>query len=61
MRLNTSTDWMHSMGGCTAYGFSRVHGSCVAGFFTMKGGCPVLEFDLLFDWIEDVLAARAAS
>lgn len=100
----------HSMGGCTAYGFSRVHGNRVAGFFTMKGGChnpgppaaaagvpghfpigaadapyraanitevynagraagapwvlttdpnghePVLDFDLLFDWIEDVLA-----
>ena len=27
------------MGGCTAYGFSRVHGARVAGFFTMKGGC----------------------
>ena len=25
----------HSMGGCTAYGFSRVHGARVAGFFTM--------------------------
>lgn len=29
----------HSMGGCTAYGFSRAHGDRVAGFFTMKGGC----------------------
>jgi hypothetical protein len=29
----------HSMGGCTAYGFSRVYGSRVAGFLTMKGGC----------------------
>ena len=29
----------HSMGGCTAYGFSRVHGERVAGFLTMKGGC----------------------
>ena len=29
----------HSMGGCTAYGFSRVHGARVAGFLTMKGGC----------------------
>jgi pimeloyl-ACP methyl ester carboxylesterase len=29
----------HSMGGCTAYGFSRVHGTRVAGFVTMKGGC----------------------
>ena len=102
----------HSMGGCTAYGFSRVHGARVAGFFTMKGGChspgppaaaagvpghfligqvdeqyrranitaafeagraagapwavsidpyqhgPVLDFDLLFDWIDAVLAAR---
>jgi hypothetical protein len=27
------------MGGCTAYGFSRVHGARVAGFITMKGGC----------------------
>ena len=27
------------MGGCTAYGFSRVHGARVAGFLTMKGGC----------------------
>jgi pimeloyl-ACP methyl ester carboxylesterase len=102
----------HSMGGCTAYGFSRVHGARVAGFFTMKGGChspapaaaaagvpghfmigavdeqyrrenitaafeagralgapwavsidpfqhgPVLDFDLMFDWIDAVLAAR---
>ena len=102
----------HSMGGCTAYGFSRVHGARVAGFFTMKGGChspgpaaaaagvpghflignvdeqyrrqnitgafeagraggapwavsidpfqhgPVVDFDLLFDWIDAVLAAR---
>jgi hypothetical protein len=29
----------HSMGGCTAYGFSRVHSARVAGFITMKGGC----------------------
>ena len=29
----------HSMGGCTAYGFSRVHAARVAGFLTMKGGC----------------------
>ena len=102
----------HSMGGCTAYGFSRVHGARVAGFLTMKGGChnpapaaaaagvpghflignvdeqyrrenitgvfeagraagapwaisidafqhgPVLDFDLMFDWIDAVLAAR---
>ena len=102
----------HSMGGCTAYGFSRVHGARVAGFFTMKGGChnlgpaaaavdvpgyflvgaldeqyrrenimavfeagraagapwtvsidpfhhgPIVDFDLLFTWIDAVLAAR---
>jgi pimeloyl-ACP methyl ester carboxylesterase len=102
----------HSMGGCTAYGFSRLHGARVAGFLTMKGGChtpapaaaaagvpghfligaldekyrsdnitgvfeggraagtpwaisidpyqhgPILDFDLMFDWIEAVLAAR---
>lgn len=102
----------HSMGGCTAYGFTRVHGARVAGFFTMKGAChntgsaaeaagvpghfligaqdapnrranitaafeagrsagspwavsidafghgPVLDFDLLFNWIDAVLAAR---
>ena len=29
----------HSMGGCTSYGFSRIHGARVAGFLTMKGGC----------------------
>jgi hypothetical protein len=29
----------HSMGGCAAYGFSRVHGARVAGFLTMKGAC----------------------
>ena len=29
----------HSMGGCTAYGFTRVHGARVAGFMTMKGAC----------------------
>ena len=29
----------HSQGGCTAYGFTRVHGARVAGFLTMKGGC----------------------
>jgi hypothetical protein len=102
----------HSMGGCTAYGFSRVHGARVAGFFSMKGGChntgpaaaagsvpghfligqldephrranitavfeagraagapwavsidpfhhgPLVDFNLLFDWIDAVLAAR---
>ena len=102
----------HSMGGCTAYGFSRTHGARVAGFLTMKGGChspapaaaaagvpghfligaldeqyrsqnitgvfengrvaaspwaisidpyqhgPILDLDLMFDWIEAVLAAR---
>jgi hypothetical protein len=102
----------HSQGGCTAYGFSRVHAARVAGFFTMKGGChnpgpaagaagvpghfligavdephrgenitavfeagraadapwavsidsfdhrPILDFDLMFDWIDAVLAAR---
>ena len=105
----------HSMGGCTAYGFSRVHGARVAGFFTMKGGChnpgpaaaaagvpghfligaldeqyrrenitavfeggraagapwalsidpfhhgPIVDFDLMFDWIGAVLAARVPS
>ena len=102
----------HSMGGCTAYGFSRVHGSRVAGFLTMKGGChspapaaaaagvpghfligavdeqyrrqnitavfeagraggapwavsidpfqhgPIVDFDLMFGWMDAVLAAR---
>ena len=102
----------HSMGGCTAYGFSRVHGARVAGFLTMKGGChnpgpaaaaagvpgyfligaldepyrrdnitavfdagraagapwtlstdpfqhgPIVDFNLMFNWIESVLAAR---
>ena len=102
----------HSMGGCTAYGFSRMHGARVAGFLTMKGGChapgpaaaaagvpghfligamdeqyrsqnitaafetgraagtpwavsidpyghgPILDFDLMFDWIDAVLTAR---
>ena len=102
----------HSMGGCTAYGFSRFHGDRVAGFFTMKGAChnlgpaaaaagvpghfligaldapyrrenitavfeagrtaeapwavsidpfhhgPIVDFDLLFDWVDAVLAAR---
>jgi pimeloyl-ACP methyl ester carboxylesterase len=102
----------HSMGGCTAYGFSRVHGARVAGFLTMKGGChspapaaaaasvpgyfligaldelyrrdnitgvfeagraggapwalstddfhhgPIVDFDLMFEWIDAVLAAR---
>jgi hypothetical protein len=102
----------HSMGGCTAYGFSRVHGARVAGFLTMKGAChntgpasaagdvpghfligaldapyrkenitavfeagraagapwavstdpydhrPITDFDLMFDWIDAVLAAR---
>ena len=102
----------HSQGGCTAYGFSRVHGARVAGFITMKGGChnpgpaqaaatvpgffligrldephrtanitpvfeagraagaawslsidafghgPIADIDLMFDWIDAVLAAR---
>jgi Carboxypeptidase regulatory-like domain len=102
----------HSMGGCTAYGFTRVHGARVAGFLTMKGAChnpgpasaaadvpgyfligeldephrrenitavfeagraagarwavsidpfhhgPILDFDLMFDWIDAVLMAR---
>jgi hypothetical protein len=102
----------HSMGGCTAYGFSRVHGARVAGFLTMKGGChnmssaataadvpgyfligqldaphrlqnitavfeagraggapwavsidafdhrPIMDLDLMFDWIDTVLTAR---
>ena len=102
----------HSMGGCTAYGFSRVHAARVAGFLTMKGGChnpgpaaaavgvpgyfligaldepyrrdnitavfnagraagapwtlstdpfhhgPIVDFDLMFGWIEAVLASR---
>ena len=102
----------HSMGGCTAYGFSRDHGARVAGFMTMKGGChspapaataasvpgyflignldeqyrrenitgvfeagraagapwaisidplhhnPIMDFDLLFAWIDAVLTAR---
>ena len=102
----------HSMGGCTAYGFSRVHGARVAGILTMKGAChnlgpaleaaavpghflignldepyrrenitavfeagraagapwalsidpfhhgPILDFDLMFDWIDAVLTAR---
>jgi pimeloyl-ACP methyl ester carboxylesterase len=102
----------HSMGGCTAYGFSRVHGARVAGFLTMKGAChstspasaagdvpghfligkldapyreenitavfeagraagapwavskdaydhrPIADFDLMFGWIDAVLAAR---
>ena len=102
----------HSMGGCTAYGFSRVHGARVAGFLTMKGGChspappaaaisvpgyfligaldeqyrrenitavfeagrsagapwtlsvdpfhhgPIVDFNLMFNWIDAVLAAR---
>jgi pimeloyl-ACP methyl ester carboxylesterase len=102
----------HSMGGCTAYGFSRVHGARVAGFFTMKGAChiigpamaaadvpgyfligamdepyrrdnitavwesgraagapwavstdpfdhrPIMDFDLMFEWIDAVLSAR---
>jgi hypothetical protein len=29
----------HSQGGCTAYGFTRVHTARVAGFVSMKGGC----------------------
>ena len=102
----------HSMGGCTAYGFSRIHGDRVAGFLTMKGAChtvgpslaaatvpgffliggvdapyrrdnitavfeagrsggspwalstdafdhrPIADIDLMFDWIEAVLAVR---
>jgi hypothetical protein len=102
----------HSQGGCTAYGFSRLHGARVAGFLTMKGGChnqgsalaaanvpgyfligaldelyrrdnitgvfengraagapwaisidpyqhgPILDFDLMFDWIDTILSAR---
>jgi pimeloyl-ACP methyl ester carboxylesterase len=102
----------HSMGGCTAYGFSRVHGARVAGFLTMKGGChnpgpaaaaaivpgyfligaldepyrrenitavfdagraagapwtlatdpfqhgPIVDFNVMFKWIDAVLAAR---
>lgn len=102
----------HSQGGCTSYGFSRVHGARVAGFLTMKGGChnpgpalaaadvpgyfligaldephrrnnitavfeagraagarwalstdafhhgPIVDFDLMFEWIDAVLAAR---
>jgi hypothetical protein len=102
----------HSMGGCTAYGFTRAHAARVAGFVTMKGGChnpgpagaastvpgffligrvdephrtanitpvfeagraagapwslsidafghgPIIDFDLMFDWIDAVLAAR---
>lgn len=102
----------HSQGGCTAYGFSRVHGARVAGFMTMKGGChnqgpaaaaasvpgyfligaldeayrrdnitavfnagksagapwtlatdgfqhgPIVDFNLMFSWIDGVLATR---
>lgn len=102
----------HSMGGCTAYGFTRAHGARVAGFLTMKGAChalgpalaaadvpghfligaadapyreenitavfeagraagapwavstdpydhrPMLDFDMMFGWIDAVLAAR---
>jgi pimeloyl-ACP methyl ester carboxylesterase len=102
----------HSMGGCTAYGFSRIHGARVAGFLTMKGAChnpgpalaaadvpghfligeldepyrrenitavfeagraagspwavsidafqhgPIVDLDLMFDWIDTVLTAR---
>jgi pimeloyl-ACP methyl ester carboxylesterase len=102
----------HSMGGCTAYGFTRAHGARVAGFLTMKGAChdlgpaseaagvpgyfliggqdapyrmenitavfdagraagspwavsidafghnPIADFDLMFGWMEAVLAAR---
>lgn len=105
----------HSMGGCTAYGFTRVHGARVAGFLTMKGAChntgpaaaaagvpgyfligaldepyrrdnitavfeagraagapwalstdafehqPIADDDLMFDWIDAVLAARLPS
>lgn len=100
------------MGGCTAYGFTRLHGARVAGFLTMKGAChdngpplaavdvpgyfligamdapyrrdnitavfergraagapwtlsidpydhrPMLDFDLMFEWIDMVLTAR---
>ena len=100
------------MGGCTAYGFTRVHAPRVAGFLTMKGAChntapagnaadvpgyfligrfdapyrrdnimavfdagraaaapwavstddfqhdPINDFELAFDWIAAVLAAR---
>ena len=102
----------HSQGGCTAYGFSRVHGARVAGFMTMKGGChspapvagainvpgyfligaldephrrdnitavfnngraagapwtlstdpfhhgPIVDFNVMFNWIDSVLATR---
>jgi hypothetical protein len=102
----------HSMGGCTAYGFTRVHGARVAGFLTMKGAChiigpalaaadvpghfligaldeqyrrdnitavfeagraagarwaisidpfhhgPIVDFDLMFDWMDAILEAR---
>ena len=102
----------HSMGGCTAYGFSRVHAARVAGFLTMKGAChdsgpaagaagvpghfligaldapyrrdnitavfeagrtagapwavstdpyghgPMLDYDLMFGWIDAILTAR---
>jgi hypothetical protein len=105
----------HSMGGCTSYGFSRVHGARVAGFMTMKGAChnlgpaaaaadvpgyfliggvdapyrrdnitavfeagrasgarwalstdafdhrPIVDIDLMFDWIDAVLDARLPS
>ena len=105
----------HSMGGCTSYGFSRVHGARVAGFMTMKGAChnngpaaaaadvpgyfliggvdapyrrdnitavfeagraagarwalstdafdhrPIVDIDLMFDWIDAVLTARLPS
>ncbi len=102
----------HSMGGCTAYGFTGAHGARVAGFLTMKGAChnagpalaaadvpgyfligeqdapyrrdnitavfetgrsagapwavsidpfghgPILDLDLMFDWIATILTAR---
>lgn len=102
----------HSMGGCTAYGFTRAHAARVAGFITMKGAChnlgpaqgagsvpgyflignldelyrrenitavfeagraggapwavsidpyqhgPFVDLNLMFDWMEAVLAAR---
>ena len=102
----------HSMGGCTAYGYSRAHGARVAGFMTMKGAChntgpaaaaatvpgyfliggldepyrrqnitavfeagrgggapwalstdafdhrPIVDIDLMFDWIDAVITAR---
>jgi hypothetical protein len=102
----------HSMGGCTAYGFTRAYPTRVAGFLTMKGAChstaaaggaagvpglfligaldetyrrdnitavfeagraggalwalstdpyyhgPIIDFELMFSWIDTVLSAR---